>query len=77
MQATMTVPTNRRQIFRAFLIHAPVIVVMNFRRAIAAPRAVPSNLAAETRRRLGVIGFQFPSVRLKIFVIALLSVGHR
>jgi hypothetical protein len=77
MQAAVTIPTHRRQVLGALLIDAPVVVVMNLGRAIAAAHAVPSDLTAEARSGLGVIRLELPSVGSQIFVVAFLNVGHR
>jgi hypothetical protein len=76
MQAAMTVPAGGYQILGAFMVDAPVVLVMNLDGAIATARAVPSDLAAKPGCGLGLIRLQFPSVGAKIFMVAFLSVGH-
>jgi hypothetical protein len=76
VQAAVTVPARGYQILRAFMVDAPVVLVMDLASAIATARAVPSDLTAETCGGLGLIGLQLPSVGAKIFVVAFLRIGH-
>jgi uncharacterized ferredoxin-like protein len=76
MQATMAIAANRRQVLGAFVIDAPIIIMMDLGRAIAAANAVPSDFALETRCGFRAISFQLPIVGSQIFMIPLLSVGH-
>jgi hypothetical protein len=62
MQAAMTLTTNRRQILGALVIHAPIIIMMDLGRAVAAARAIPSDLTSEVRCGFRAVSFQLPIV---------------